>query len=104
MKVELSARGMEILVQLLTSETVRVKTLSASLIASLAHTRAGIPDGLIIAGKLFRCSLLSSYHSSTPQHATLIAQRYFPEGTINKRNFQVESRNPEKENNVFTYS
>ena len=47
---------MECLVQLLKSEDEAVKTLSASLVASLAHTRAGIPDGLIIAGMLaFHC-------------------------------------------------
>lgn len=41
---------MECLVQLLTSKDEAVKTLSASLVASLAHTRAGIPNGLITAG------------------------------------------------------
>lgn len=41
---------MECLVGLLKSEDEAVKTLSASLVASLAHTRAGIPNGLITAG------------------------------------------------------
>ena len=46
----MSARGIECLVQLLKSEDEAVRILSASLIASLAHTRAGIPNGLVIAG------------------------------------------------------
>lgn len=43
---------MECLVQLLKSDDEAVKTLSASLVASLAHTRAGIPNGLITVGML----------------------------------------------------
>ena len=53
---------MECLVQLLKSEDEAVKTLSASLVASLAHTRAGIPDGLIIAGMF---ALLPAVNNST---------------------------------------
>ena len=55
---------MECLVQLLKSEDEAVKTLSASLVASLAHTRAGIPDGLIIAGMLaaFHCVWVTPLH------------------------------------------
>ena len=44
---------MESLVELLKSDDEAVKTLSASLVASLAHTRAGIPNGLIIVGMLY---------------------------------------------------
>ena len=50
-QVTLSARGVKLLVSLLDSEKDETKVLSASLLASLAHTRAGIPDAMIVAGK-----------------------------------------------------
>lgn len=60
---------MECLVQLLKSEDEAVKTLSASLVASLAHTRAGIPDGLIIAGILTRHPLGMRLHVNKTGYA-----------------------------------
>ena len=51
LQVTLSARGVKLLVSLLDSEKDETKVLSASLLASLAHTRAGIPDAMIVAGK-----------------------------------------------------
>lgn len=49
-QVTLTARGVELLVSLLRSEEQATQILSASLTASLGHTRAGIPDALITAG------------------------------------------------------
>ena len=50
LQVTLSARGVKILVDLLSSKDNETKVLSASLLASLAHTRAGIPDAMIVVG------------------------------------------------------
>lgn len=49
----LSARGVKILVNLLSSERDDTRVLSASLLASLAHTRAGIPDAMVVVGTLY---------------------------------------------------
>lgn len=49
-QVKLTARGVELLVRLLSSEEHRTQILAASLTASLGHTRAGVPAALITAG------------------------------------------------------
>ena len=51
-QVTLTARGVELLVHLLRSDQDPTQILTASLIASLGHTRAGIPAALITAGML----------------------------------------------------
>ena len=55
-QVTLTARGVELLVSLINSELEPTQILTASLIASLAHTRAGIPAALITAGNTWRAS------------------------------------------------
>ena len=50
-QVNLTARGVELLVQLLRSEQDSTQILAASLTASLGHTRAGVPAALITAGR-----------------------------------------------------
>lgn len=64
-QVTLSARGIEMLVNLLKSEIIETKVLSARLLASLAHTRAGIPDAMIAAGVVE--NLIESLHSADDQ-------------------------------------
>ncbi|XP_061081751.1 ankyrin and armadillo repeat-containing protein [Conger conger] len=49
-QVTLSARGVTVMVNLLQSSHPDTVTLTAQLIASLAHTRAGISDGIITLG------------------------------------------------------
>ncbi|KAJ8253089.1 hypothetical protein GJAV_G00208980 [Gymnothorax javanicus] len=49
-QVTLSARGVTILVKLLQSSQADTVILTAQLIASLAHTRAGISDGIVTMG------------------------------------------------------
>ena len=58
-QVTLSARGVELLVTLLSSDDHPTQILSASLTASLGHTRAGIPAALITSGKNCLCGVIS---------------------------------------------
>lgn len=51
-QVKLTARGVELLVRLLSSEQNSTRILAASLTASLGHTRAGVPAALITAGSV----------------------------------------------------
>ena len=51
-QVKLTARGVELLVRLLSSEQHSTQILAGSLTASLGHTRAGVPAALITAGTL----------------------------------------------------
>lgn len=51
-QVKLTADGITELVNLLESNTNNVVILSASLLSSLAHTRAGIPDAMETSGAL----------------------------------------------------
>lgn len=51
-QVTLTARGVELLVRLLSSEQHSTQILAASLSASLGHTRAGVPAALITAGSV----------------------------------------------------
>ncbi|KAL9968183.1 hypothetical protein ACROYT_G026526 [Oculina patagonica] len=51
-QVTLTARGVELLVRLLSSEQHSTQILAASLTASLGHTRAGVPAALITAGSV----------------------------------------------------
>ena len=48
--ISITVEGLEILVDLLKSSDDSSKILSAELIASLAHTRPGIPDAIVVAG------------------------------------------------------
>ena len=49
-QVTLTARGVKLLVQLLSSDQHSTQILAASLTASLGHTRAGVPAAFITAG------------------------------------------------------
>ncbi|XP_015214679.2 ankyrin and armadillo repeat-containing protein isoform X2 [Lepisosteus oculatus] len=51
-QVTLSARGIGLLVQVLQSQNSRAVILTAQLLASLAHTRAGIPDAIVTMGAI----------------------------------------------------
>eukprot|EP00794_Sanderia_malayensis_P003419 gene3419-3910_t len=64
-QVTLSARGVEMLVGLLKSDIDDTKVLTASLLASLAHTRAGITDAMVVAGTVD--SLIENLHSANKQ-------------------------------------
>lgn len=56
-QVNLTARGVELLVHLLSSDQQNTQILAASLTASLGHTRAGVPAALITAGRFTLLSL-----------------------------------------------
>ncbi|KAL6484349.1 hypothetical protein MHYP_G00063940 [Metynnis hypsauchen] len=51
-KVTLTARGITVLVALLQSEKPTTVVITAQLLASLAHTRAGIPDAIVAMGAI----------------------------------------------------
>lgn len=51
-QVLLTARGITLLVDKLNSEDDKVIILACSLLSSLAHTRAGIPDAMITSGAI----------------------------------------------------
>ncbi|XP_026768541.3 ankyrin and armadillo repeat-containing protein [Pangasianodon hypophthalmus] len=51
-QVTLTARGVTILVKLLQSDKNTTVVITAQLLASLAHTRAGIPDGIVTMGAI----------------------------------------------------
>lgn len=51
-QVLLTARGITILVKKLLSTDDKVLVLACSLLSSLAHTRAGIPDAMITSGAI----------------------------------------------------
>ncbi|XP_036428581.1 ankyrin and armadillo repeat-containing protein [Colossoma macropomum] len=51
-KVTLTARGITVLVALLQSEKPTTVVITAQFLASLAHTRAGVPDALVAMGAI----------------------------------------------------
>ena len=51
-QVSLTARGITLLVDKLRSGEDKVLVLACSLLSSLAHTRAGIPDAMITSGAI----------------------------------------------------
>ncbi|XP_066541904.1 ankyrin and armadillo repeat-containing protein isoform X2 [Hoplias malabaricus] len=51
-KVALTARGITVLVSLLQSEELSTVVITAQLLASLAHTRAGVPDAIVTMGAI----------------------------------------------------
>jgi len=51
-QVYLTARGVTLLVEKLDHEDDNVIVLAASLLSSLAHTRAGIPDAMVTTGAI----------------------------------------------------
>jgi len=50
-QVSLTAQGVTMLVRKLGSEDDNVIVLASSLLSSLAHTRAGIPDAMVTTGR-----------------------------------------------------
>ncbi|XP_039613835.1 ankyrin and armadillo repeat-containing protein [Polypterus senegalus] len=89
-QVTLSARGVTILVDLLRSKQPRTVALTGELLASLCHTRAGIPDAITSLGAVeYLCGHLYSGHEQVraacaialgyltfhrPAHRLLLAQ------------------------------
>ncbi|XP_041940339.1 ankyrin and armadillo repeat-containing protein [Alosa sapidissima] len=61
--VTLSARGVTILSELLQSHSPDTVVLTAELLASLAHTRAGIPDAIVTMGSVVHLSA----HLNSPE-------------------------------------
>jgi hypothetical protein len=51
-EITLTARGVTILVNKIKSHDDNVVVRAASLLASLAHTRAGIPDAMVTVGAI----------------------------------------------------
>lgn len=70
-QVKLTARGVELLVRLLSSEQHSTQILAGSLTASLGHTRAGVPAALITAGSVD--ALLSNLSSSNEEVRSSVA-------------------------------
>ncbi|ESP02231.1 hypothetical protein LOTGIDRAFT_224972 [Lottia gigantea] len=70
-QVMLTARGVTLLVNKLHSEDHNVIVLAASLLSSLAHTRAGIPDAMITTGAIDL--LIEHLHSSNEQVRNSVA-------------------------------
>ncbi len=85
--VDIAVKGLRLLTDLLTSEMESIKVQSAEFIASLAHTGAGIPDTLVMAGALEKlmqnllsgsgpvvesCSVALGYFTFNPTAARLI--------------------------------
>ena len=68
-QVMLTARGITLLVDKLLSADDKVLVLSCSLLSSLAHTRAGIPDAMITSGVL---DLLVNHLNSPNDQVTII--------------------------------
>ncbi|XP_071948397.1 ankyrin and armadillo repeat-containing protein-like [Antedon mediterranea] len=70
-QVTLSALGVTSLVRLLTSESDDTNILAGNLLASLAHTRAGITDAMIISGAVD--VLISHLHSPNIEVRSAVA-------------------------------
>ncbi|XP_052246071.1 ankyrin and armadillo repeat-containing protein-like isoform X2 [Dreissena polymorpha] len=51
-QVKLTAKGVKLLVQKISSENDNTVVLASSLLSSLAHTRAGIPDAMVTTGAI----------------------------------------------------
>ncbi|KAK6172108.1 hypothetical protein SNE40_018060 [Patella caerulea] len=70
-QVVLTARGITLLVEKLKSKDNNVTVLAASLLSSLAHTRAGIPDAMITTGAIDL--LIEHLYSSNDQVKNSVA-------------------------------
>ncbi|XP_058888158.1 ankyrin and armadillo repeat-containing protein [Acipenser ruthenus] len=92
-QVTLSARGITILVQLLKSQSSKTVILTGRLLASLSHTRAGIPDAIVTMGAVEHlCAHLYS-KSEEVRVATAVALGYLTFNRPAHRLLLVQCRN-----------
>ena len=74
-QVTLTARGIMLLVNKLQSQDDKVLVLACSLLSSLAHTRAGIPDAMITSGAIdLLVNHLNSANDQVPPHSVFVVQ------------------------------
>ncbi|CAM5147572.1 unnamed protein product [Eretmochelys imbricata] len=96
-QVTLSARGVTILVELLNSEKTATLVLTGKLLASLAHTRAGIPEAITELGTIQRLC----YHLYSDKEEVRIASAgalgYLTFNRTAYRHLLVECRNKPKQ-------
>lgn len=69
--MSLTAEGVTLLVNKLNSEDDNVVVLASSLLSSLAHTRAGIPDAMVTTGAID--VLIKRLHSPNEQVRSAVA-------------------------------
>ncbi|XP_050772345.1 ankyrin and armadillo repeat-containing protein [Gopherus flavomarginatus] len=96
-QVTLSARGVTILVELLNSEKIATLVLTGKLLASLAHTRAGVPEAITELGTIKRLC----YHLYSDKEEVRIASAgalgYLTFNRTAYRHLLVECRNKPKQ-------
>uniref|UniRef100_A0A674IDF7 Ankyrin and armadillo repeat containing n=1 Tax=Terrapene triunguis TaxID=2587831 RepID=A0A674IDF7_9SAUR len=96
-QVTLSARGVTILVELLNSEKTATLVLTGKLLASLAHTRAGVPEAITELGTIKRLC----YHLYSDKEEVRIASAgalgYLTFNRTAYRHLLVECRNKPKQ-------
>uniref|UniRef100_A0A8C3T4I8 Ankyrin and armadillo repeat containing n=1 Tax=Chelydra serpentina TaxID=8475 RepID=A0A8C3T4I8_CHESE len=96
-QVTLSARGVTILVELLNSEKTATLVLTGKLLASLAHTRAGVPEAITELGTIQRLC----YHLYSDKEEVRIASAgalgYLTFNRTAYRHLLVECRNKPKQ-------
>ncbi|XP_062434919.1 ankyrin and armadillo repeat-containing protein [Rhea pennata] len=96
-QVTLSARGVTTLVELLSSENTATLILTGKLLASLAHTRAGIPEAITTLGTIQRlCYHLYSDDEEVCM-ASATALGYLTFNQTAYRHLLVECRNKPKQ-------
>ncbi|XP_067405132.1 ankyrin and armadillo repeat-containing protein isoform X4 [Emydura macquarii macquarii] len=96
-QVTLSAKGVTILVELLNSEKTATLVLTGKLLASLAHTRAGVPEAITELGTIQRLC----YHLYSDKEEVRIASAgalgYLTYNRTAYRHLLVECRNKPKQ-------
>uniref|UniRef100_A0A8C7GJE3 Ankyrin and armadillo repeat containing n=1 Tax=Oncorhynchus kisutch TaxID=8019 RepID=A0A8C7GJE3_ONCKI len=101
-QVTLSARGVTVLVDLLQSTNPNTVVLTAQLLASLAHTRAGIPDAIVTMGAVGHlCAHLYSEEEEV-RTASSSALGYLTFNRHAHRLLLVECRNTPSMYNLLT--
>uniref|UniRef100_A0A8C5WFU7 Ankyrin and armadillo repeat containing n=1 Tax=Leptobrachium leishanense TaxID=445787 RepID=A0A8C5WFU7_9ANUR len=92
-QVSLSARGVTILTELLNSENSATVILTGELIASLAHTRAGIPEAITTLGTVESLCNLLHHEEEEVRIASANALGYLTFNCTAYRHLLVECRN-----------
>ncbi|XP_039178034.1 ankyrin and armadillo repeat-containing protein isoform X3 [Crotalus tigris] len=95
-QVSLSARGISILVDLLCSEKSTTLVLTGKLIASLAHTRAGIPEAITSLGTVQRLCYHLYAKEEEVRSAVACALGYLTFNRTAYRHLLVQCRNKPK--------
>ncbi|KAJ7345541.1 hypothetical protein JRQ81_001491 [Phrynocephalus forsythii] len=95
-QVSLSARGVSILVELLCSEETATLVLTGKLLASLAHTRAGIPEAITSLGTVQRLCYHLYAKEDEVRTAMACALGYLTFNRTAYRHLLVQCRNKPK--------